>query len=142
MEDVICPACGEPNPARFRMCGICGTPLGQPAATTIACPACGEENPARFRLCGICGAWLHPASPGGGAGAADDGSLAAAATPPGAAVPAPAPSPVALSRDIRKVVTIIFTDLKDSTALGERVDAEAVNEIKERYFSTVTDQIE
>src|SRR5436189_289199 len=28
---VACPSCGEENPARFRMCGICGTAL-QPAA--------------------------------------------------------------------------------------------------------------
>ena len=39
-------------------------------------------------------------------------------------------------------MTIIFTDLKDSTALGESVDSEAVNEVKERYFATVTEQIE
>ena len=46
------------------------------------------------------------------------------------------------SSEVRKVVTIIFTDLKGSTALAESVDSEAVNEVKERYFSTVTEQIE
>jgi class 3 adenylate cyclase/tetratricopeptide (TPR) repeat protein len=27
METVTCPNCGEQNPARFRLCGFCGTPL-------------------------------------------------------------------------------------------------------------------
>ena len=144
METVTCPSCGEENPARFRMCGICGTPLGQPAATTVACPSCGEENPARFRMCGICGTPLHPATDGGGAVGPGEAIRALAGEPIAAPPPAPspAPAPAAPGRDIRKVVTIIFTDLKDSTALAERVDAEAVNELKERYFATVTEQIE
>ena len=29
---LICPACGEENPPRFRLCGFCGTPLREPAA--------------------------------------------------------------------------------------------------------------
>src|SRR3954452_15463830 len=170
MESITCPSCGEENPARFRLCGFCGTQLGTPVATTVTCPSCGEENPSRFRLCGICGAWLQPASSGADGAVVDEGlpgspgtplaaslgSLAPAAPAPAApapsaaapsaaapVAPAPvAPARVAPAREIRKVVTIIFTDLKDSTALGERVDPEAVNEVKDRYFSTVTDQIE
>src|SRR3954454_162472 len=150
MESITCPSCGEENPARFRLCGFCGTQLGTPVATTVACPSCGEENPARFRLCGICGAWLQPASSGGDGAVVDEAVPGAGVTPVAAALgslapsaPAPAaPAPAAPAREIRKVVTIIFTDLKDSTALGERLDSEAVNEVKDRYFSAVTDQIE
>ncbi len=80
----------------------------------LICPGCGEENPPKFRLCGYCGA-----------------ALAAAA-------PAPAPLPV---REMRKTVTIVFSDLKDSTALGERIDTEALHEVKERYFSTMAAEI-
>jgi class 3 adenylate cyclase/tetratricopeptide (TPR) repeat protein len=29
---VVCPACGEENPDRFRLCGFCGTPLVPPTA--------------------------------------------------------------------------------------------------------------
>jgi class 3 adenylate cyclase len=76
----------------------------------LICPGCGEENPPKFRLCGYCGA-----------------ALAAAA-------PAPAPLPV---REMRKTVTIVFSDLKDSTALGERIDTEALHEVKERYFGAM-----
>ncbi len=70
----------------------------------IACPNCGEENPARFRLCGFCG------------------------TPLAAELPA---------QELRKVVTIVFSDLKGSTALGERLDPEAVREVEARYFDAM-----
>ena len=42
------------------------------------------------------------------------------------------------AQEVRKTVTIVFSDLKDSTALGERVDAEALHEIKQRYFSAMS----
>jgi len=78
----------------------------------VKCPACGEENPPKFRLCGYCGA-----------------PLAAAAA---AALPA---------HEVRKTVTLVFTDLKDSTALGERLDSEALHEVKERYFAAMAEEI-
>jgi class 3 adenylate cyclase/tetratricopeptide (TPR) repeat protein len=65
------------------------------------CPSCGEENPDRFRLCGICGAALAPA-----------------ATP----------------QDVRKTVSIVFSDLKGSTDLGERLDSESLREVLNVYF--------
>jgi predicted ATPase/class 3 adenylate cyclase len=70
------------------------------------CPNCGEENPAKFRLCGYCG------------------------TPLGQALPL---------QELRKTVTIIFSDLKGSTALGEMIDPEALHEIKNRYFGVMAD---
>jgi class 3 adenylate cyclase/tetratricopeptide (TPR) repeat protein len=76
----------------------------------VKCPGCGEDNPPKFRLCGYCGT-----------------ALAAAA-------PVPAPLPV---REMRKTVTLIFCDLKDSTALGERLDPEALHEVKTRYFDAM-----
>jgi class 3 adenylate cyclase/tetratricopeptide (TPR) repeat protein len=77
----------------------------------INCPSCGEENPPKFRLCGYCGAALAPA---------------------------PAALPV---REMRKTVTLIFSDLKDSTALGERLDSEALHEVKDRYFTAMAAEI-
>jgi class 3 adenylate cyclase/tetratricopeptide (TPR) repeat protein len=79
----------------------------------IRCPGCNEENPAKFRLCGYCG---RPLS----------------------AAPLPPALPV---HEMRKTVTIVFSDLKDSTALGERIDTEALHEVKERYFSTMAAEI-
>jgi predicted ATPase/class 3 adenylate cyclase len=65
------------------------------------CPNCGEENPARFRLCGFCGT-----------------QLAAELAP----------------RETRKTVTIVFSDLKGSTNLGEALDSESLREVMTRYF--------
>lgn len=65
------------------------------------CPACGEENPGRFRLCGSCG------------------------SPLGAAPPA---------LEVRRTVTIVFSDLKGSTDLGEALDSETLREVMTRYF--------
>jgi len=91
----------------------------------VLCPSCGEENPAKFRLCGYCGTPLAQ-------GSAD-------------APAAPATAPVVETRlpprEIRKTVTLLFTDLKDSTALTGSIDAEAMNEIKARYFSSMATQI-
>jgi class 3 adenylate cyclase/tetratricopeptide (TPR) repeat protein len=45
------------------------------------------------------------------------------------------------AHEVRKTVTLIFSDLKDSTALGERLDNEALHEVKERYFSAMAAEI-
>ena len=80
----------------------------------VRCPQCNEENPAKFRLCGYCGTPLH----------------------------AVASSPVPLPpRMVRRTVTIVFCDLKDSTSLGERLDPEALHEVKDRYFSAMAAEI-
>ncbi len=77
----------------------------------VTCPSCGEENPPKFRLCGYCGAALAPAQ-------------AAVST-----------------HEVRKTVTIVFCDLKGSTALGEQLDPEALHEVKERYFNAMAAEI-
>jgi class 3 adenylate cyclase/tetratricopeptide (TPR) repeat protein len=77
----------------------------------INCPKCNEENPPKFRLCGYCGAPL---------------------------VAAPPALPV---HEVRRTVTLLFCDLKGSTALGETLDPEALHEVKERYFATMASEI-
>jgi class 3 adenylate cyclase/tetratricopeptide (TPR) repeat protein len=42
---------------------------------------------------------------------------------------------------IRRTVSLIFCDLKDSTALGERLDPEALHEVKDRYFDAMAAEI-
>jgi class 3 adenylate cyclase/tetratricopeptide (TPR) repeat protein len=92
----------------------------------VLCPSCGEENPAKFRLCGYCGTPLAQGE--------SDAPAAPAAVAPVVEATLPA-------REIRKTVTLLFTDLKDSTALTGSIDAEAMNEIKARYFSAMATQI-
>ena len=154
MDTIACPSCGEENPSKFRLCGFCGTALVA-APVTVTCAACGEENPSKFRLCGFCGTPLAAAS--GSAAASGAAAVSAAAVsppvappeadvrppvmaPPGVPIAAP---PMALpAQEVRKLVTLVFTDLKDSTALTGSIDAEAMNEIKARYFRTMAVEIE
>src|SRR6266487_5563498 len=45
-------------------------------------------------------------------------------------------------QEVRKVVTIVFSDLKGSTSMGERLDSEAVREVMSRYFDTMRAELE
>ena len=73
----------------------------------VRCPNCGEENPERFRHCGYCGAQLS--RPGG----------------------------IEAAEEVRKTVTVVFCDLKDSTGLGEKLDSESLREVLDVYFSAM-----
>ena len=77
----------------------------------VKCPGCGEENPPKFRLCGYCGTPL---------------------------VAQPAPL---VSQEVRKTVTIVFCDLKGSTALTELLDPESMREVTDRYFKAMAAEI-
>src|SRR5579884_2751770 len=72
------------------------------------CPACGEENPPRFRLCGFCGTPLQERA----------------------------------SVEVRKTVTILFSDVAGSTALGERLDPESLRDVMGRYFAVMRAAVE
>jgi class 3 adenylate cyclase len=42
----------------------------------------------------------------------------------------------------RKVVTVVFTDVVDSTALGERLDPESLRHVMWRYFDAMQATLE
>jgi class 3 adenylate cyclase len=44
--------------------------------------------------------------------------------------------------EVRKTVTVVFCDVTGSTALGERLDAEALRRVMMRYFASMTQAIE
>jgi len=44
--------------------------------------------------------------------------------------------------EVRKTVTIVFCDVTGSTALGERLDPEALRRVMMRYFGAMTEAIE
>src|SRR5438309_5398557 len=44
--------------------------------------------------------------------------------------------------EVRKTVTVVFTDLVGSTALGEQLDPEALREVLSRYFSAMSECME
>jgi len=45
-------------------------------------------------------------------------------------------------QEVRKTVTIVFSDLKGSTAMAEKLDSEAVREVMNRYFDEMRDALE
>ena len=47
-----------------------------------------------------------------------------------------------VASEARKVVTVFFTDVADSTALGERLDAELLRRVMWRYFDVVQHELE
>ena len=40
-------------------------------------------------------------------------------------------------QEVRKTVTVVFSDLKGSTNLGEQLDSEALREVMTRYFEEI-----
>ena len=77
-----------------------------------ACPACRAENPDGARFCSAC------------------------ATPLEATPAAPA------TREVRKIVTVLFADVTGSTVLGEQLDPETMRALMGRYFAMMKAVIE
>ena len=46
------------------------------------------------------------------------------------------------TREVRKVVTVLFSDVTGSTALGERIDPESLRRVMARYFETAKEVVE
>ena len=111
-----CSACSASNPSEARHCRDCGAALVQP------CTDCGKPVPLSNWFCGNCGAKLER---GLSAGFRDEGD---------SLLTAPVHLPLHLARRIldsrgqlegeRKQITVLFADIKGSTALIEDLDPE------------------
>ncbi len=51
-------------------------------------------------------------------------------------------SPPVAAEEVRKTVTVVFCDLKDSTSLGEKLDSESLREVLGVYFSAMRQVLE
>ena len=51
-------------------------------------------------------------------------------------------APSVAPQEVRKTVTVVFSDLVGSTALGERLDSEALREVMSRYFDAMRAALE
>jgi class 3 adenylate cyclase len=120
-----CPRCSADNSAGMRFCGQCGAPLG------MGCPSCGAGNPPEHRFCGLCGAPL--AAPG----LQDSFSLEPYVPRPRARV---AEGKTALPGEMKQV-TVLFCDIVDSTALTERLGAEAMRDLVSSFVATSLDEV-
>ena len=98
----------------------------------MRCGACGSEQAESARFCVTCGAPLQPVC----------GSCGAE-VPPGARFCASCGRSVEHpeGREERKLVTVLFADLVDSTTFTERLDAERLRSVLGAYFSAVSSTV-
>lgn len=108
-----CPHCAAVSPPGARFCDNCGRPLER------RCPGCGTANRAGARFCNQCGTNLADPLPAEAPLVPPEGALVQEG------VPAPAaPEPAALHEGERKHATVLFADVRGSTALIAALDAE------------------
>jgi len=115
-----CLQCGTENRAGARFCRKCA------AALALVCAQCGAELPADAQFCDACGAAL---APGPAAGAEANAALERLMRQ----VPKEYAERLLATRgqphDERRTVTILFSDIKGSTAMLEKLDPEDAKEI-------------
>jgi predicted ATPase/class 3 adenylate cyclase len=79
---------------------------------TLTCPTCGADNQSSSRFCGACGTAL------------------------------PTTASVSVPGEVRKVVTVLFSDVSGSTALGHELDPESLRRLMSRYFGRMESVLE
>lgn len=114
---LTCRQCGGDNPVAAKFCRSCGAALG------LTCAACGEPNAADSRFCVECGAGLQPVGR----------SASPASYTPRHLADRILATRSAIEGEIKQV-TVLFCDLCDSTALAERLGAEEMHALLERFF--------
>src|SRR5688572_15827977 len=122
-----CPSCGFNNPSGMRFCGSCGTRL------TVACVECGFANPLDYRFCGMCGTRLS-------ADAVQPVIEQPVFLPKMEDEPLLPEESSSLEGE-RRVVTVILTDLTDSTYLLEKVGTEGWVELINRILHILESEI-
>ena len=119
-----CPSCHHDNRSDGRFCTRCGTALVE------ECPSCGAAIELDQEFCGRCGAALTGARP-------------ATASP--AHVPLLAEKirrAKAAIEGERKLITVLFVDVKGSMELTAQLDPEVWSQIMQRFFRIFCDGIE
>ena len=119
---MICPKCHLDCPPEFDFCPRCGTRLQQ------ACPKCGWQVPAEFAFCPKCGSAVAAPSV-----AAERDTQAMLSHAIQRQIPKEYAERLLATRgqphDERRIVTILFADIKGSTAMAEKLDPEDAKEI-------------
>ena len=96
---------------------------------------CGTRNPDGARFCQSCGSSLVPACPVCGAERPEGGRFCPSCGTPILEEDVPAGQE-------RRLVTILFADVSGSTALGEQLDPERLQEVLAAYFQAMRQEIE
>ncbi len=122
-----CPQCGTENPEGARFCFHCGSKLA------AVCPQCDATLPPQGRFCPHCGAQVSAPS----VEAPIDQELAVARTLERLVPREYAERLLATrgqARRERRMVTILFSDVKGSTAMADQLDPEEWAEIMDGAF--------
>jgi class 3 adenylate cyclase/tetratricopeptide (TPR) repeat protein len=124
-----CGRCRQENPLGSNFCLGCGARLGS------ACAACGTELPAGSRFCNRCGTPVQTetrASP--------------RFASPASYTPKHLAEKILTSRSAlegeRKHVSVLFCDIAGSTALAERLGAEAMHVLLNRFFELALAEVQ
>ena len=124
-----CPKCQFENPDENKFCRECGSKL------QLACPQCAAEILSSDKFCGKCGdALKEPIQT-----PAIDYSKPQTYTPKFLA------DKILTNRGIlegeRKLVSVLFADVANYTAMSEQLDPEDVHQIMDGCFSILMDEI-
>lgn len=123
-----CPGCATIAAPGAKFCGECGTAL------PTACPACGASIVAGAKFCVECGTKLTPVA-------------APAILPPPPTPPPPTAGPPlrqvsAHASPERRLVSVLFCDLVDSTSLSTEIDLEDYREVLGAYHRAAAEEVE
>ncbi len=124
-----CPRCNTDNPEQAKFCNECGGKL------EIVCPQCGTSNSPGSKFCNECGRDLRKTKK----------VLPIDYSEPHSYTPKHLADKILLNRTAvegeRKLVTILFADLANSTEMFESLDPEQVHEIMDGCFRILMDEI-
>ncbi|MGE5138299.1 MAG: adenylate/guanylate cyclase domain-containing protein, partial [Rudaea sp.] len=132
-----CWNCGFENPPNVKFCNNCGSPQQRP------CPLCGTTNPPGSKFCNNCGLNLQeayvapassPASPGPASAPSTAQDLIARYMPQDLADKIKEAGSRGGVEGERRIATILFCDVKGSTAMAETLDPEEWADIMNRAF--------
>lgn len=125
-----CRLCQSDNPDLSRFCDSCGHAL------QVACGGCGTLARAGAKFCGQCGTKLGGTTPG------TTKSGETLAVPPHPALSSSPPATPAGSRHIdegeRKLITVLFADIRGSTSLIDAMDPEQAMNLLDPALSAMT----
>jgi class 3 adenylate cyclase/tetratricopeptide (TPR) repeat protein len=120
-----CPQCQHSNRDEAKFCDQCAAPL------PVGCPDCGSANAPGSKFCRQCGAALVIAPP--------------AAKTPIAYTPRYLTEKILSSRSAlegeRKLVTVLFADVVDSSALAQRLDPERLHQLLSHVLQLIAETV-
>lgn len=118
-----CSNCQYNNPNEAKFCGECGTKL------ELKCHICGRENPPTNKFCYECG---HNFSE------VVKGAIPFQLDKPQSYIPQHLADKILATKNSiegeRKLLTVLFADVKGSTSIGETLDPEELRSIIEKSF--------